>query len=360
MRTLSVILISSIVAACGGQATEGGSEPDPSVSVDPGSGSGSGSGPTCGEQEFKIERAIPDMLIVLDRSSSMSEGGSQSTWEISRSAIYDITAAMDKQIRFGLYVFPSGSSPYSCSGNDGCSAKPGALVPVGDANGAAIKSALASMQACGQGTPTASALAQAQAYLKSLPANGHTRAILLATDGGPNCNSGLNPQTCVCTSGYGSCWDSWDCLDDQTTYKALEGLCTGGIKTYVLGLGSMPSLTQVLSGMAQHGCSGAAHAANDAASVKKALQEITGGVASCSFQVDCTKIQDPYKVNFYFDGKVVTRTSSHQNGWDWTTACKKDSAGTGTVDFFGADCTAIKGQTVKTIGAKFGCATKLE
>lgn len=365
---VSLVFLLALCVSCGGvvstsapdkPAGGGGAADDPDGVGSGGAGAGGSGGATCGEQAFHIEQAIPDMLIVLDRSYSMSEGGSPTLWDMSRTAIHDITTTMDRQIWFGLYVFPSGSSPYSCNDYDSdCKATGNALVPVGDAASGAINSALSSMQACGSGTPTAAALTMAGQYLQGLPQNGHARAILLVTDGGPNCNASLNPQSCVCSYGT-TCWYAEDCLDDAATNQALDSLRAAGVKTYVLGLGAAQSLSSVLASLAQHGGTSTPYAANDPASVKSAFSAITSGVASCSFEVDCTKIQDVNKVNFYFDGTVVPQSASHQSGWDWTTPCQAGS-GKGTVEFFGADCTSIKGSSVKTVSARFGCATIIE
>lgn len=369
MRQLGLLFVVLAVACGGGEVSttadnpggNGGGAADDPDHAGGGTGTGGGTGGnTCGEQAFQIQRAIPDMLIVLDRSYSMSEGGSPTLWDMSRTAIYDITATMDRQIWFGLYVFPS-VSPSGCNDYSydwDCTASASVLVPVGDATSGTIKGALGTMQACGSGTPTAVALGMARQYLEKLPNNGHARAILLVTDGAPNCNANLNPYSCVCPP-PGDCWDAEDCLDDQATNQALDNLCAAGIKSYVLGLGSAQSLGNVLTSMAQHGCTSKPYAAGDPTSVKQAFAAITSGVATCAFEVDCTKIQDVNLVNFYFDGKVVPRTPSHQSGWDWTTTCTPN-LGKGTVEFFGADCDAIKGDTVKVISAKFGCATMID
>jgi hypothetical protein len=324
---------------------------------------GNEAGKTCGEQAFTIERSIHDVLIVLDRSLSMSDSpsfGSANLWDQSRSAIYEVTGAMQSQIWFGLTVFPSSSGLGACSDWENSCAPPGdPIVPVGAGAAAAIKGALVGLETCGS-TPTAQALAQARLYLQGkLPANGHARSILLATDGGPNCNSALNPWSCVCTMG-GKCYDAEGCLDDQATYKALDELCAAGIKTYVVGMGASPSLSSVLASMAQRGCTGQPHAASDPASLKQAFQNITGGIASCAFDLDCAKVQDPWLVNFYFDGKVVARTPTKKSGWDWVAQCKAGAPGKGRVEFFGADCQAIKSSSVKQVSAKYGCATKID
>jgi hypothetical protein len=367
MRQIGLLLVVFAVACGGGEVTTttddpggvGGAADDPDhLGGDTGGTGGNTGGKTCGEQAFQIQRAIPDVLIVLDRSYSMSEGGSPTLWDMSRTAIYDLTATMDRQIWFGLYVFPS-VSPQGCNDyNWDCTTTASVLVPVGDASSGAIKGALTTMQACGSGTPTATALAMAKQYVEKLPGNGHARAILLVTDGAPNCNAGLNPYSCVCPP-PGHCWDAEDCLDDQATNQALDNLCAAGIKSYVLGLGSAQSLSNVLASMAQHGCTGQPYAANDPTSVKQAFAAITSGIATCAFEIDCTKIQDVNLVNFYFDGKVVPRNPSRQSGWDWTTTCTPN-VGKGMVEFWGADCDAIKDNTVKVISAKFGCATMID
>jgi len=360
MKNLLSLLVLIICGACGGQTGSGGTE-DPVEAVDPSSPSTpSEPGKTCGEQAFAINRAVPDVLIILDGSGSMAEGAPP-LWNTSRSAIYDITSAMDQQIWFGLMVFPASTA--TCSIWDeylSCAAPAAPLVPVGPGKAAIIKSTLSSAKACG-GTPTAAVLAKARQYLQTgLPANGHARAVLLATDGAPNCNTSLNPSTCTCSFGTtGQCDSADNCLDDQLTYKALDELCAAGIKTYVIGLGGSTVLTGVLGAMAQHGCTGNAYAANDPSSVKAAFQTITSGIASCAFEVECSKVQNPYLVNFYFDGKVVPRTPSKQSGWEWTTQCQ-GGTGKGVVEFFGADCEAVKASTVKVISAKFGCATKID
>jgi hypothetical protein len=312
----------------------------------------------CGEAEFTIARTIPDVLIVLDRSNSMAEGVPP-LWDTCRNAIYDITSAMDSQIWFGLFTFPSSLPTSACAGlNNQCTAPNDVVVGVAQGTATAIKGALTNMATCG-GTPTAQTLLAAKQYLQAkLAPNGHAKHILLATDGGPNCNPALNALTCTCTAP--SClFNPNNCLDDAQTYKVLDDLCAAGIKTYVIGMGAAQALKNVLDQMAQHGCTGKPYAPTDPAAVKKAFQDIAGAVASCTFEVDCSKIQDSNLVNFYFDGKVVPRAPSHKSGWDWTKPCKGD-AGKGTVEFFGPDCDAIKSSTVKKVAAKFGCATKIE
>jgi hypothetical protein len=62
----------------------------------------------------------PDILIVLDRSTSMLMG----RWDPSVAAIKEFTGGLDQSVNFGLMVFPA-------TGNDICT--PGMVdVPVGE------------------------------------------------------------------------------------------------------------------------------------------------------------------------------------------------------------------------------------
>jgi hypothetical protein len=366
-RLVGLSLALGILGGCSGNSTTwsndrggGGGDGGPGGDLYPWRTDAHYEAKNCGEASFEIARSIPDMLIVLDRSNSM--GSPYSTlWDSVRTVIYDVTGAMDTQIWFGLSVFPSSVGAQVCSGlNNQCAAPTDPVVQVAAGTSGAIKTALTPMQVCG-GTPTAQTLTAARQYLQTtMPANNHAKYILLATDGGPNCNSSLNGMTCTCT-GSGSCViNNTNCLDDVATYKVLDDLCTAGIKTYMVGLGADQVLSGVLNNMAQHGCTTKPYAPTDPASIKTAFGEITAGIATCSFDMDCSKIPDPGLVNFYFDGKVVPLNTGHQSGWDWTNRCKANTPGTGTIEFFGADCDSIKNSKVVKVTATFGCATHIQ
>lgn len=310
-------------------------------------------GVICGEKAFEIRRTTPDMLIVLDRSNSMGSGTSP-LWDSCRNALYSITSAMDTQIWFGLFAYPGPACTGSTDLAKDCSAPTEPLVAIGAGTAGAIKTALTPMKVCG-GTPTAKTLATAREYLQTkLPANSHPKYILLATDGGPDCNHSLDLARCSCAPG-GSCVVPENCLDDQQTYKMLDDICAAGIKTYVVGLGPVQLQTSLLQSMAQHGCTSRPYTPADPAAVTKTFGEIASAAATCTFEMDCSKIPDPYLVNFYFDGKQVPRVNNHSSGWDWVVPCKGNS--TGKVEFFTVDCQTIKSNQVKTVSATFGCAT---
>jgi hypothetical protein len=279
-------------------------------------------------------------------------------WDTCRDAITNVTAATDTQVWFGLFVFPNSVGANQCDpldpkGTNECSAPKDPVVPIGASKAAAIKQALTPIAPCGA-TPTAKTLAAAKTYLQALPPDGHAKYVVLATDGGPNCNGTLDLKTCSCPGG--GCTIPESCVDDKATYTALDDLCAAGIKTFIVGLNPDPTLQGVLQQMAQHGCTKTPYAPTDAPAIKKAFTDISNVVSTCSFDMDCAKVPEPNMVNFYFDGKVVPRNMNHQAGWDWSAACT-GKTGAGKVEFSGPECDAIKGGKVKTVSAKFGCPT---
>ncbi len=262
MKLLAALCLTGVLTAtaCSDDGEQGRADSRPTVQGD----GGSADGIICGEAEFDIARTVTDMLIVLDRSNSMGTGTSP-LWDTTRNALYSITASMDSQIWFGLFVYPG---PLCTGANDlakDCSAPTDPAVPLGPGKSGAIKTALTPMKVCG-GTPIAATLMAAGQYLQTqVPASNHARYILLATDGGPDCNHSLDLSTCVVPE---------NCLDDARTNKVLGELCAAGIKTYVVGLGAVQLEAEVLQAMAQHGCTGKPYTPTDPAAITKTFGEI--------------------------------------------------------------------------------------
>ncbi|MFM2419989.1 MAG: hypothetical protein RL385_4712, partial [Pseudomonadota bacterium] len=65
----------------------------------------SGDGGTCEVHDIGHGRIAPDILIVLDRSGSMRNRGTD-RWGPSVSALGTITSSLDESVKFGLMVFP--------------------------------------------------------------------------------------------------------------------------------------------------------------------------------------------------------------------------------------------------------------
>jgi hypothetical protein len=302
----------------------------------------------CGEEEFNIQHVTPDMLIVLDRSNSMFYN---SFWDPTRNAVVSISTTYQDTILFGLMVFPS----LSCMNGVTGECEPGRTpnVPVALNNGAAISSALSSMTTCG-GTPIAETLQQAHAYLLGLT-DTNPKYVLLATDGAPNCNTGLNGMTCRCTCTNPAlcsvCSEyNVNCLDDTRTYDAIDAMYADRIRTFVVGMSTAAvEWGDVLGQIATRGGTEQFYPAEDPSQLQTAFEAITGMVATCEFDLNPSDAADPNQVNFYFDGVVVPRDPTNTNGWNWV---DED-----TIAFYGTPCDQIMSASVGTISAKYGCPT---
>lgn len=311
----------------------------------------------CGGSDLDIARVIPDILILLDRSLSMSSTPpSPPLWDTIRPAIVTVTEPpMDEGIWFGLMTFPGPDCTRSgpmCTEPDSSDV----LVPVGPGSHGDISTELDRLNTCGA-TPIAMSLQSAGAYLETLT-DGHPKYILLATDGAPNCNDSLDGDTCTCTVESGCASNDEFCLDDERTNGVLDDLCAGGISTFVLGMGGAAEWASVMSAMAEHGCTEDYYPADDPDSIADALDAITGSVVTCQFELVCADIPDLGKVNFYYEPGhvVIPRDEGRTSGWDWVDFCDPGDT-TGMVEFFGEYCDGIMDRTYDAITAEFGCPT---
>ncbi len=162
----------------------------------------------------------PQILIVLDRSSSMGERAplpdGTLKWDAATEALGALTADFDATVDFGLMMFPSDEG--ECS--------PGRVdVPVGRGSGDAIMDALGDPPPyAGFWTPMASSLQAAARYAPLLVPDRRSFVVLI-TDG----------------------WEWCDPYDPATRFdpvEAVEALNEAGITTYVVGFGGgVDSLT---------------------------------------------------------------------------------------------------------------------
>jgi hypothetical protein len=282
-------------------------------------------GGVCSSNTVQTERVSPDMLIVLDRSLSMEQGG---RWAPSVSGLKAITSALQADIAFGLMVFPgtsAGSAPIDCfslpdiqltaeclalqeAGGSGLTCTAGSLnVAMGYNNGAAIAQALDSTAPDGA-TPTALTLQAARAELDKVVAGPDSltppKYVLLVTDGAPNCTNG--------SLGNGG----QDPAAVTASVSAIQGMAQAGIKTYVLGYNtsSDASLRAALDQMARAGGTGdtAHRAIENEAGLIAAFQQITSSALSCEFALD-QQVSDKIYVRVVLDGQQIVVDSA--DGW---------------------------------------------
>jgi len=293
----------------------------------------------CGTQTKNPAPQAVDLLLVLDRSSSMSYdittdsactgGGGRgrdaavctTKWSTMTTSLTQVLATSPTGVQWGLKFFTSPKTTGSCTVN------PGAEVGVGPGTAASIQSAMTS-NSPGNQTPTTAAINAAVAYYSTVN-DGLAHYILLATDGQPNCDPGSN--SAVTTTSVAN------------AAAAIAAAATADIKTYVIGIG--PSAGN-LDNFAQAGGTGTYFPATSPDALTAALNSIIVTVASCVFKMTDAP-PDPGNMGVYLDkdNKVPLDPSE---GYSL-------SADSVTVTLNGSYCDGIKDGTYQQVEVFFGC-----
>src|SRR5690606_26848756 len=204
-----------------------------------------------------------------------------------------------------------------------------------------------------------------------------------ATDGGPNCNEGLECDADECTINIddkcelpndGNCCESSTegCLDDTGTLGQIELLRGIDVDTFVVGLSGSEQYAAQLDGFAVAGGRARTGADEDYYKVgaegssdglRKVLNKITRDlVQSCDIQLSEPPL-DPNKLNVAVDCNVIPRGESGTQGdagaggeagdsWELDTSTSPP-----TVSIQGAICGEIKTEGVERVDIVSGCPT---
>lgn len=264
----------------------------------------------CSTQSIDAYGATPDMMIVFDRSLSMTLNN---RWEPSKNAVRTITTEFDRLISFGLTMFPgSGATdPNQLIGGilDGLlGGTPGALgcaggekvdVPIKTMNAMAINQALGSTMTMGL-TPTGAglgvalqALGDRKNQLDTVVKPGY---VLLMTDGEPSCDPTVSP----------------DQAQVDAAIMAVRALKAANIPTYVIGYQIAGNFQPLMNQLAMEGGTGMFHATENADQIIQTFREITKDVVKCSFELSMVP-PNPQFVRVTIDKKTVTLDSA--DGW---------------------------------------------
>jgi hypothetical protein len=300
---------------------------------------------SCGQTSRQADLKTVNMLLVIDQSGSMNDKPSatatESKWSQMRKALAGAlsTVAVRKNINFGLELFPYDPSgaidPNSTDPATSCQVpvdESAIVVPIETKTDKidAILQVVNSAAPAG-GTPTARALERAYDYFttgggKDLPGS---KWVLLATDGGPNCNLGAtcgkdtctqnmdlkcaggDPNTtvnCCATAGF-------SCLDDLNVLTDIRNLATAKVGTYVIGIPGSEAYAATLNSMAiaggvpNAGANGESYYAVSASTsltdLQTAFEDITTKlVKTCDIELATTPT-DPNSVILVKDCAIV-------------------------------------------------------
>jgi predicted small lipoprotein YifL len=307
----------------------------------------------CLPEAVEIDRRRAEVLFVIDRSSSMLwalEGsaplpGEPNRWEILRNALDDVLGDTEHLLEYGAKFFPLEVRPGEPVDPElACTIDPGIDLRPAPDNLAPLLRFFDRTTPVG-GTPTAPALMAAMDYLESNPHEGVAQFVVLATDGGPNCNPEAQVEGCICTGPPEYCLETtggfFNCLDDERTLSVINAIFARlDVPIFVIGIDDpqRPDLADFIDLMAIAG--GRPRADTEArrfysirreGDLNDALDTITGSIARCLFTISPAVADDPRLV-ILLDGEALPRDTEQVDGWDWT------SRERGELTIFGEAC----------------------
>ena len=381
----------ALVVACSGEDRPKGIA---NVFPDAGQGGGAGSplfdasfqdGPPpadasgfCGNQFFEVTQEPPNLYFVIDRSGSMTDkvapGSGISRYTAVRTACVALVGELGDRVNVGAAVFPGSPLIDECgAGAEVFPTRPGDEPQATDGGGGPVTQAFAAatnVQPKG-GTPIARTF---QTLLPTLSALEGETAVILATDGGPNCSYAhkCGAADCIwniegayllgdhCVPDYNCCDTSiangpgpLGCLDSAATVAAVSALRDAGIRTYVVGIPGSQHYASLLDQLATVGGSArpgspAYYRVDDINTLGDALAQIGyQALATCDFALDAAPPKADF-VNVYLDNELVAYDEA--NGWSWTSDT--------TLSLNGDACEALKTGSVSHVQVVAGCPTQ--
>ena len=324
--------------ATGAGATSGGA----------GATGSSNSEVNCGAVTQGAQMLPPDILIIQDKSGSMSNNaddqpcnggcGTNSKWSQVTTAIDQVVSMTDTTVNWGLKFF---------SDNGSCGAAAAPVVPVGTGSGAAIAAAIGRTTPAGN-TPTRDAITNGATYLMGLT-DSNPKYLLLATDGLPNC-----PQGCNVAHPSNMCTMTDNPAEDMAAAQAVATALTAGFKTFVVGIGTTGADNTLnalanAGGMPQTGAATSFYQVTDTASLVTALGSILGRASSCVFDVGAApnRMTRVNAIDVYGDGALIQHDPT--NGWDYSNAAHTQ------ITLYGTTCNAVTTGNIKSVTVTFNC-----
>jgi hypothetical protein len=289
-------------------------------------------GPVCVPTVLALTPIHAEVLFVLDRSTSMGweltgPGGAGPTrWSILLDTLDSQLPPYDATSDMGMLLYPS-----TAPGADSCTTEvEPQLATQRDASSRMLD--IVHAAAPGGRTPTADALESARGFFLTHPAHSRARAVVLATDGAPNCNGALDGDRCPCTSGAGlpgggTCAGSPAlCLDDVHTIDEIVLLAGDGVRTYVIGIDGDPdpAVSAVLTRLAEAGGrpnpldpGRGFYSVQRPEDLAAAFDFIESSIARCALSVPAP-VASSADLVVTIDGSPVTRDGARLEGWEWS------------------------------------------
>jgi len=308
---------------------------------DGGSEQGTGGGPVCADITLALADTIPTVVLLIDRSGSMSASkldeanpSSPDRWTALKTALLadgGVLASLEAKVRFGVVLYGNDEGSATCPDLDK------ALMPPALNRFAAIQAHYQPLNTI-PNTPTGESVESVAADLAAFTEPG-PKYIVLATDGFPDRCAQPNEDA--------------DGLSRDLSVAAVKAAYdTHKVGTFVISVGTdisdthLQHLANVGAGMAQAAAPGAEFfKVTTQAALTAAFDKVIGGVRSCVFTLNGEIDPDlADKGRVLLDGAPVPFDPT--NGWKVNSATE--------IEIVGAACQAIAvGE--HTLSASFPC-----
>lgn len=297
-------------------------------------------------------------------------------WELLKTQLVDSLDRVKADLSFGMLLFPASEelepSALWCEMSIGSSTH----VPVTSGAEAIVEidAVLDDTPPAGN-TPTAAALEKALEYFTTgegseLEGDNY---VILATDGGPNCNydTSCDADRCIPNIGGVDCGGSGvscctnvpdQCIDDEATTDALESLKEAGVKTFIVGIPGSELFSGFLDDFAEAGgmprepTSDApqlyykVEAEGNMQGLSSVLVAITGSlIKRCDLQLE-DEPPDVAQLNVYVDGVVVPQAGDD----GWTVDIRTSPP---TIKLKGETCRRLETEGAGSVSIQYGCPT---
>lgn len=335
----------------------------------------------CGGSSVAANFKTVNILLVIDKSGSMDDtpdGFEQNKWDALKTALEASLNRVVDDINFGLILYPySRVEPIALECQRRCCEVPPGTqaINVSVAPGAdSVPQILRVLDETspGGGTPTAAALAGAYEYFttgEGADLQGD-RFVLLATDGGPNCNASNSCEGDRCTTNLDNqcevdncCGGSLGerCLDDADVTAQIEALAGQGVPTFVVGIPGTEAYSTYLDqfalagGVPSEGGSSDYYEVTAEGGVDGLVDVFTSIttqlVRTCEVEL-ASKPPDLEKVNVYIDCAVVPKGEDDDIAWE-----VDPQSDPSLLHIHGEVCERVQSRGAQRVDVVFGCPT---
>jgi hypothetical protein len=379
----SVAVISALLlmAACDEGRRGGGVAPRPPATTSSGTGGGGGqggSGPcvqdgACADEVHELSFNVPNIYFVFDRSGSMQElepPDYDSRYTVVRNAAMDLIRSLGPLINVGAALFPHGDiDNFPCNaGQEVMPVSPGDPFDDDGFEGPTLGTfRLRTNVVPVGGTPVSATF---QNLLPTLSGLSGRTIVLLATDGGPNCNANaicgiaecmpnidglcIAPENC-CVPNHPQGGPEL-CVDRAAAVGSIQAVADAGVEVYVIGIPGSELYAGVLDEMAVAGgvpqTSGPTqyHRVDAVDQLSTLFRQIAADAISCEIELADPPEERDF-TNVYFDCDTVNYDPA--SGWSWLDDTNS------TVVLRGAACSRLKSGEVTQVKVATGCPTEL-